>query len=392
MYNNHVNGYKNKTSLCNKMKIIIPLGGSNNKDQKLEKYKKQRLNKAIDIYEKDDIIYTSGALNQIFNPTNILHSIICENYILSQNKNIITKRIENTNCTVDEAIEIGKLFENTQDKVLIITNKWHYDRVKYLFDYTFHFYNIKNYEILFVNDKYTEDKKSELEKVENLIKKPYGRWKEWLNQNIIKRNVYKVLLLTSNNYTNCLLVNFLKNQNNIDLIINTEKIYAEYLQNNNFDIVISFGYRFILKKEHINNTSYIINLHISYLPYNRGSDPNLWSFLDNTPKGVTIHYLDEGLDTGDIILQKQIFFNNHNETLSSTYERLIKEIQILFIINWNNIKQKKITRIKQNNEISTFHYSKNKNNFFDKITPHKWDTPITTIIELYEKYKYMKKK
>ena len=49
-----------------------------------------------------------------------------------------------------------------------------------------------------------------------------------------------------------------------------------------------------------------INLHISLLPWNRGSDPNLWSFLDDTPKGVSIHHIDAGVDTGDVIAQREV--------------------------------------------------------------------------------------
>ena len=38
-------------------------------------------------------------------------------------------------------------------------------------------------------------------------------------------------------------------------------------------------------------------MHISYLPFNRGAHPNYWSFKDNSPKGVTIHFIDNGIDT-----------------------------------------------------------------------------------------------
>jgi len=47
----------------------------------------------------------------------------------------------------------------------------------------------------------------------------------------------------------------------------------------------------------------IINIHPAYLPYNRGSASNVFSLIDNTPAGATIHYIDEGIDTGDIIVQ-----------------------------------------------------------------------------------------
>src|ERR1700694_5912727 len=43
-----------------------------------------------------------------------------------------------------------------------------------------------------------------------------------------------------------------------------------------------------------------INLHTALLPYNRGAHPNVWSIAEGTPAGVTLHYIDEGVDTGDI--------------------------------------------------------------------------------------------
>jgi len=63
--------------------------------------------------------------------------------------------------------------------------------------------------------------------------------------------------------------------------------------------LISYGYRHIFKPEVIQRfRGRIINLHISFLPWNRGVDPNQWSFLQDTPKGVTIHFIDEGIDLG----------------------------------------------------------------------------------------------
>ena len=75
----------------------------------------------------------------------------------------------------------------------------------------------------------------------------------------------------------------------------------------NSDFIISYGYRHILKKDILDKfPNMAINLHISLLPWNRGADPNLWSFLEDSPKGVTIHYLDYGIDTGDILAQQKV--------------------------------------------------------------------------------------
>lgn len=84
----------------------------------------------------------------------------------------------------------------------------------------------------------------------------------------------------------------------------------------------------------------IFNLHISLLPYNREASPNFFSFIENTPKGVTIHQIDEGLDTGPILAQKELFFDESKETFASSYEKLILEIQMLFKENWSSISDK----------------------------------------------------
>ena len=78
-------------------------------------------------------------------------------------------------------------------------------------------------------------------------------------------------------------------------------------------------------------------MHISYLPWNRGASPNIWSFIDDTPKGVTIHRLEKGLDTGKIIAQKELKFNEDIETLQSSYMILNKEIVNLFKETWKTM-------------------------------------------------------
>jgi methionyl-tRNA formyltransferase len=104
-----------------------------------------------------------------------------------------------------------------------------------------------------------------------------------------------------------------------------------------YDCIISYGYRYKIPQEAINAVNgKAINLHISYLPWNRGANPNYWSWYDNTPKGVTIHYIDEGFDNGDIILQKEIALSN-KMTLRESYAILQDEIQILFVENWHQI-------------------------------------------------------
>ncbi len=143
-----------------------------------------------------------------------------------------------------------------------------------------------------------------------------------------------------------------------------------------FDVAISFGYTHILKGELIRKKSCpIINLHISYLPYNRGAHPNFWSFYDGTPSGVSIHLVDEGIDTGDIIDQKYVNFGNNEETFSLTHARLIKEIEALFLKNKSAIVANNFKTTPQRG-VGTFHIAEDLPKEFGG-----WDSNISAEIE-----------
>jgi methionyl-tRNA formyltransferase len=123
-----------------------------------------------------------------------------------------------------------------------------------------------------------------------------------------------------------------------------EPLNLKLIDNINPELVISFNYQHIIKEEVINRLNKkIINMHISYLPWNKGASPNIWSFIDDTPKGVTIHVLEEGLDTGKIIIQKELYFDEITETLFSTYSKLNNEIIKLLQDNWEMISTKNYT-------------------------------------------------
>jgi len=105
-----------------------------------------------------------------------------------------------------------------------------------------------------------------------------------------------------------------------------------------FDLIISYGLRSKIPITYIKPLSgKIINLHTSYLPFNKGAHPNFWSWVKNTVKGVSIHYISEKIDEGDIIFQKKIYFDNNKITFRKSYNILRREMDILFIQNFNKI-------------------------------------------------------
>ena len=181
----------------------------------------------------------------------------------------------------------------------------------------------------------------------------------------------KILFL---GYKNCKLHNFLSSKYTV---VQTENkiTFDDY---RDVDYIISFGFKNIIKKHIIDLfQTNIINLHISYLPYNKGYHPNFWSFKDNTPKGVTIHLINEGIDTGDILIQKEITFSKEEDTLSKTYNKLIKEIQDLFIENCDDILNGNLKPKKQKGK-GTFHYEKDLQKHKDLLTKE-WDTKTNKI-------------
>lgn len=107
-----------------------------------------------------------------------------------------------------------------------------------------------------------------------------------------------------------------------------EKITEHDCTADNFDLVISFNYRHIIKKAVLDTIECpIINLHVSYLPYNKGAHPYFWSFFDNTPSGVTIHLIDAGIDTGSIHYLKDLpdDFSGWDSLIADEIERLRKK-------------------------------------------------------------------
>ena len=163
-----------------------------------------------------------------------------------------------------------------------------------------------------------------------------------------KISLNKILFL---GYTENQIVNFLRRENQV--VVFNDKVDINIIKE--FDYIVSYGYNYIFKKYIIDSSKNgIINLHISYLPYNRGAHPNFWSFFENTKKGVTIHLIDEGIDTGDILFQKEVVFDSSEDTLEKTYFRLRKEIEILFIENWHNIVNENCKKIQQE-DIGSFH-------------------------------------
>jgi len=98
----------------------------------------------------------------------------------------------------------------------------------------------------------------------------------------------------------------------------------------------------------------IVNLHPGLLPYNRGAYPNVWGIIDKTPAGVTLHYIDEGLDTGDIIAQRDVEVLPI-DTGKSLYQKLVDAMLEIFKNEWPGVLNSEQDRTPQDHALNTSH-------------------------------------
>ncbi len=141
-------------------------------------------------------------------------------------------------------------------------------------------------------------------------------------------------------------------------------------------IVISFGK--ILKKELLNLPKYgCINIHGSLLPSYRGPAPIQWAIINGEKKtGVTSIFMNEGIDTGDIILKKEldILPIDTSETLFSKLSVLAGD---LLLETLSLIESGKFSRYPQDNNLASYTRLIKKED--GKIN---WDSTATKIVNL----------
>jgi len=121
------------------------------------------------------------------------------------------------------------------------------------------------------------------------------------------------------------------------------------------DLALSLMFGYILPKELLDVFPRgVVNLHPAYLPYNRGAYPNVWSIVEGTPAGVTLHYLDEGVDTGDVIARRAVPVAS-TDTGESLYRRLEQASVQLFRDTWPLIRTGQAPRMPQGGQGGTSH-------------------------------------
>jgi len=121
------------------------------------------------------------------------------------------------------------------------------------------------------------------------------------------------------------------------------------------DYIITAGYDKILEQKILNIPKIgTINIHFSILPKHRGFFPVVWSLMEDQSSGVTLHWVNNEVNCGDIIAKENIPISN-NDTTYNLFLDLSKIGTKLFKKYFPQILEGKAPRYPQKEEDATYH-------------------------------------
>ena len=146
------------------------------------------------------------------------------------------------------------------------------------------------------------------------------------------------------------------------------------------DIILSSGYDRLLRPKTVQRFSQrIINLHAAYLPWARGIGTTLFATMLRYPHGVSIHFINEGLDTGNLISRKLVQ-PGPKDTLRTFYTKLLSVTEELFFESFPKIVNGQTNGVPQEEpgEINTNRSRLQFESLLDAC-PNGYDTLITDL-------------
>jgi len=152
-------------------------------------------------------------------------------------------------------------------------------------------------------------------------------------------------------------------------VANKKSFENKLKKENKFDFIILVYWPFLVNKKLFKKFNNSINFHPSYLPYGRGWYPHVHAILNRKMKyGVSLHQINNNIDSGKIWLQKRIFLRGFVDS-TELYLKAQQEIYNLFKSNYMKIINKKI-RPKIQKKTQHF-FSKRAVNKYDEINLNK---------------------
>lgn len=190
----------------------------------------------------------------------------------------------------------------------------------------------------------------------------------------------RVMYYTNKDITDWDLIPSIIKSTGDEVMLYVEKPTLELIKSNEIDFIVSDRSRYLITQDIIDYLpKKIVNLHPSFLPWNKGYYPNYWSIKNDTPHGVTLHYINAGIDSGDIIAQTRLSYTM-DDTLGTTYNRCRRFMVELFRLYWDDVRLCKAGSFQQENKLGDMHYKNEFDGIFERL-PNGWDTKVRDIVK-----------
>jgi len=136
------------------------------------------------------------------------------------------------------------------------------------------------------------------------------------------------------------------------------KTAVDYILSFDVDLIVTAAYGQFIPKKILDHPKYrSINVHASLLPKYRGGAPIQRAIMNGeTETGITIMYMDKKMDAGDIIKMEKLPILD-TDTSDSLFEKLSILGSQMIVSVINDLKDGKITPIKQNEDEATYAYN-----------------------------------
>tara|TARA_B100000029_G_C17570934_1_gene956549 strand:+ start:601 stop:1539 length:939 start_codon:yes stop_codon:yes gene_type:complete len=170
----------------------------------------------------------------------------------------------------------------------------------------------------------------------------------------------------------------LSNSSRLDYPVNSEQSLREFLQDININFIEDNDVTLDLLKEHIDDGTIIFsvnceviikanlinfmrnkifNYHNASLPTQKGASSHSWRIMqDNKLSHLSIHHLTEEVDSGEIVLEREVIFPDSVKNLKETYEYIEKEEINLFDDFVNILEDGLSKKVKPANNSKSFYW------------------------------------
>ena len=168
-----------------------------------------------------------------------------------------------------------------------------------------------------------------------------------------------------------------------EVIVSPDPYDADSVDEFSPDIILSSGYDRLLRPKTIQKYSQrVINLHAAYLPWARGIGTTLFATILRYPYGVSVHFINEGLDTGNLIARK-IVQTEQDDTLRTFYSKLLSATEDLFFESFPKIVSGQTNGVPQE-ELGEINTNRSRLQFESvmDICPNGYDTLIVDLEKL----------